>query len=80
MSVSTEDKTAAAAIKKKANEAFECEPTPASNSLAAHATLLAECSKTVHGRGEAIWRSIGEGPHRSYSMVESRVHSDEFGE
>lgn len=38
MSVSEEDKTAAAAIKTKANEAFKCEPTLASNSLEAHAT------------------------------------------
>ena len=32
MSTSDEDKAAAAAIKTKANEAFKCEPTRASNS------------------------------------------------
>lgn len=38
MSVSDEDKAAAAATKTKANEAFKCEPTPASNSPGTHAT------------------------------------------
>ena len=38
MSVSDEDKAAAAATKTKANEAFKCESTAASNSPGTHST------------------------------------------
>ena len=55
MSVSEEDKTAAAAIKTTANEAFKCKPPPTLNAPELTLHVLAGCSKKVHGRSEAVW-------------------------
>ena len=80
MSVSDEDKAAAAATKTKANEAFKCEPTTASNSPGTHSVRFDGCSQTVHGRSGTIWTGIGAKPHRSHGMVESSIYSDELSE